>query len=198
MLTLVCSPCKCTSKLLKKLNTLAVGLCLVAIIAGCQQVEEPGRQKVRYVLKDAQSAEFRNETKISEEVFCGEVNSRNSHGALTGFKRFLVKDVGVFIDGEGVAIAPKVDGESPSSNPKITDTINELNKGSAFLSWENAKLEAGTAAVSASNDEIESWLDGVRKGEKKGLRPPDRSLQEIRTEGEKNTFDILWNKNCKK
>ncbi|MBV4512723.1 hypothetical protein HBO10_19900 [Pseudomonas sp. WS 5503] len=42
------------------------------------------REFVSGVLKDPESAEFRN-----QKGFCGEVNSKNSFGGYAGFKRFI-------------------------------------------------------------------------------------------------------------
>lgn len=42
------------------------------------------REFVTGVLKDPNSAEFRN-----QRGFCGEVNSKNSFGGYVGFKRFI-------------------------------------------------------------------------------------------------------------
>ena len=42
------------------------------------------REFVSEVLKDPESAEFRN-----QKGFCGEVNSKNSFGGYAGFKRFI-------------------------------------------------------------------------------------------------------------
>jgi len=54
------------------------------------------RELVKYQLKDANSAEFRNEAvypvpnRDGVFIMCGEVNAKNSYGAYTGFKRFIV------------------------------------------------------------------------------------------------------------
>ena len=46
---------------------------------------------VKYILKDPKSAEFRNVAKSlkSDDVFCGEVNARNSNDGYTGFHSFV-------------------------------------------------------------------------------------------------------------
>lgn len=70
------------------------------LLAACGQSEaDKARQKaemieIRYqrvarefvsgVLKDPESAEFRN-----QRGFCGEVNSKNSFGGYVGFRRFI-------------------------------------------------------------------------------------------------------------
>jgi uncharacterized membrane protein len=47
--------------------------------------ERVAREHVSASLKDAASAQFRG-----QHGFCGEVNSKNSFGAFTGFQRFVV------------------------------------------------------------------------------------------------------------
>lgn len=48
------------------------------------KVNRLGRERVKSLLKDPSSAEFRNEV-----AFCGEVNSKNSFGAYTGFQKYI-------------------------------------------------------------------------------------------------------------
>ena len=48
-------------------------------------------------LKDPDSAQIRN-----QHGFCGEVNSKNSFGGYTGFKRFIASSAIVAIDGENM------------------------------------------------------------------------------------------------
>jgi hypothetical protein len=49
------------------------------------------KKAVKYVLKDPDSAEFRNITisSKSDGVFCGEVNARNSNNGYAGFHSFV-------------------------------------------------------------------------------------------------------------
>lgn len=64
-------------------------LVFIALIAGCQPNEKKAAQD--FISKDfidPSSAQFRNETQ-KDGVLCGEVNSKNSFGAYTGFKRFV-------------------------------------------------------------------------------------------------------------
>ncbi|PND34823.1 hypothetical protein C1I89_10260 [Achromobacter pulmonis] len=69
-----------------------------ALAAGPTDINEIRRQSmakdfVLATLKDPDSAKFRN-----QKSFCGEVNSKNSFGGYTGFKRFIAagKDLVVF------------------------------------------------------------------------------------------------------
>lgn len=50
-----------------------------------EKLELEVRAHVRTLLKDGGSAEFRNQQKM-----CGEVNSKNSFGAYTGFTKYIV------------------------------------------------------------------------------------------------------------
>lgn len=56
-------------------------------------------------MKDPAAAQFRNvrrSTTDAEDV-CGEVNGKNSYGAYTGFKRFVVAGGNAFMEGDGDA-----------------------------------------------------------------------------------------------
>jgi len=54
------------------------------------------REKIMDRIKDPDSAQFRN-----QRGGCGEVNAKNSFGAYTGFKRFMVSGGDMaFIDGD--------------------------------------------------------------------------------------------------
>ncbi len=55
---------------------------------------------IRFTLKDPDSAQFRNifspkrAGKTEPAVICGEVNSKNSFGAMAGFTRFVIANTG--------------------------------------------------------------------------------------------------------
>ena len=53
------------------------------------------RSYVRTLLKDGDSAKFKNQYKM-----CGEVNSKNSFGAYTGFTKYIVTDDKTFFEEE--------------------------------------------------------------------------------------------------
>lgn len=73
-------------------------LCIVVgLLFGCEKspeqkykeqkkvVEQKTQQVIRESLKDPDSAKFRNIYEV-----CGEVNAKNSYGAYTGFKKFVI------------------------------------------------------------------------------------------------------------
>ncbi|WP_223449917.1 MULTISPECIES: hypothetical protein [unclassified Pseudomonas] len=64
-------------------------------------MEYQAKNLVRDYLKDPQSAVFRN-IDSRHQVFCGEVNSRNSFGGMVGFSRFIAlpRDSRVFLEEE--------------------------------------------------------------------------------------------------
>ena len=55
------------------------------------------RMALQGTLKDSSSAEIRN-----HKGYCGEVNSKNSFGGYTGFKRFIASPAIVAIEGENI------------------------------------------------------------------------------------------------
>lgn len=57
-----------------------------------QNDTEVKRALVTKDIKDPSSAQFRNEILKQSDWLCGEINSKNSYGAYTGFKRFVVFD----------------------------------------------------------------------------------------------------------
>ena len=71
--------------------------------------EIKAQESVKALLKDPSSAEFRNMNGI-----CGEVNSKNSFGAYTGFVRFI-----------GTPDITLIEGENPQVDQ---DTFNEAWK----------------------------------------------------------------------
>jgi hypothetical protein len=63
-----------------------------AAVAGCSDTGA-AEKAVRGMLKDPDSAEFRNlrvvdKPSVQEGVVCGEVNAKNSYGGYNGFKEF--------------------------------------------------------------------------------------------------------------
>lgn len=53
------------------------------------QMMAAAKKSVLKMLKDPDSAEFRNEHVGTGGIPCGEVNAKNSFGGYTGFKRYL-------------------------------------------------------------------------------------------------------------
>ena len=69
-----------------------------------REAEPNGREALLTRLKDPESARFRNVKPTADGLYlCGEVNSKNSMGGYTGFKKFYVLwQLGVVnIQGEG-------------------------------------------------------------------------------------------------
>lgn len=60
-------------------------------------IEVDAEIALKNFLKDPESAQIRNQSGM-----CGEVNSKNSFGGYTGFKRFIASPAIVAIDGENI------------------------------------------------------------------------------------------------
>ena len=58
-------------------------------------------ERVKDVLKDAESARFRSEFVARDGAVCGFVNAKNSYGGYGGFKRYIVEPDRVMLDGDG-------------------------------------------------------------------------------------------------
>lgn len=99
-------------------------IAMVTILPGCKPSEEKAielaKKEVAIDMKDPDSTKFRNViyTKKDEKedgsmsgVVCGEVNSKNSFGAYSGFSPFVVvvtmKSKGVFSSGVNYSIPVK-------------------------------------------------------------------------------------------
>lgn len=61
------------------------------------QVQTDSRIALKNFLKNSESAELRN-----HNGNCGEVNSKNSFGGYTGFKRFIASPTIVAVEGENM------------------------------------------------------------------------------------------------
>jgi hypothetical protein len=77
-------------------------LLALGILGGCQLFEGEAEQRVRSVLKDPDSAKFKDVRTYrytwlekSRWMTCGSVNAKNSFGAMGGFRAFIVRDSGV-------------------------------------------------------------------------------------------------------
>ena len=84
--------------------------CICAASSGCGESEAQKEALIRVniqamseksvlsKLKDPSSAQFQNQRVSAKGAACGEVNSKNSFGGYTGFKRYIFagKDLTVF------------------------------------------------------------------------------------------------------
>lgn len=84
-----------------------------------QNDTEVKRALITKDLKDPSSALFRNEILKKSDWLCGEINSKNSYGAYTGFKRFLVFDSSdIYLEDIGSV--------GPSKNRFYTDSMRSF------------------------------------------------------------------------
>lgn len=134
------------------IKNVALALCVIALVSGCMDGLAVGREKVRYVLKDGETAQFRGEQHFKrgdKDVYCGEVNAKNSYGAYGGFSRYVVLGSVVVLHGEEPADLPA--SESKSKLVSEIDVLNErltiqwvmLRLKNELLRERVALLEAG-------------------------------------------------------
>nr|WP_295111768.1 hypothetical protein [uncultured Caulobacter sp.] len=69
-------------------RVMIIGLALT--LCGCDGKIGDAKKLVAHDLKDPSSAQFRD-VKASSQAVCGEVNAKNSYGAYTGFRHFIVE-----------------------------------------------------------------------------------------------------------
>lgn len=55
-----------------------------------RDAEIQGKRQLKSILKDGDSAKFRNDFASVFLAYCGEVNAKNAFGAYTGFQRFII------------------------------------------------------------------------------------------------------------
>ena len=147
----------------------------LAGIAGCQLFESDGQKRVKHFLKDPASAEFRNMQTYSNKegvVYCGEVNSKNSYGAMGGFEKYVVKDRVVIIGDEGVIY----DGDLSSAKPGDNSGIDPLMIGKLDLSI--MRTETSTKNLQHKNKQYQE-------------KYPDPVL------GNTRLIDTAWEKLCR-
>ncbi len=71
------------------------------------------KTKISSMLKDGESAEFRNlEYQRASGVTCGEVNAKNSFGAMAGYARFISNGKNIAIIENAIDIANEQTGEN--------------------------------------------------------------------------------------
>ncbi|WP_128106544.1 hypothetical protein [Azoarcus sp. DN11] len=120
-------------------HVIGVGL-IIMFVSACSLFESEDETRVRYLLKDPSSAEFRNQRTgefseaDNEKVYCGEVNSKNSFGAMVGFTQYVVIGNAVLVGSESGVFA---------SGEKSRDEIErKIDNFSARLTIEKFESEA--------------------------------------------------------
>lgn len=69
---------------------LILGICIAA--AGCSPESREAQRAVKSLLKDPDSAKFREVSVIASNVVCGEVNAKNGMGGYGGYTPFMFRD----------------------------------------------------------------------------------------------------------
>ncbi|MDZ4252179.1 MAG: hypothetical protein U1A72_06350 [Sulfuritalea sp.] len=112
---------------------LVIVLGLVSGVIACQLQENEGQKRVKYFLKDPASAEFRGaqmfKQQDGDQVYCGEVNSKNGYGALSGFSKYVVIGNAVFLEDDGQFIYKEQEEKDLGGTltARITIQIAKLN-----------------------------------------------------------------------
>lgn len=88
----------------------------LVVLAGCGGAEDQAKKEVAALLRDPESAQFRDLRKAGGLV-CGEVNGRNAFGAYAGYQRFV-------FDGLTAEIEP--------SRGSVSDVV-QMEAHTAFL-----------------------------------------------------------------
>ena len=168
---------------MKKVRIFAASIyaVLIASLTACGVLDDDGQKKVKHSLKDESSSVFRDSRKsnskadsTNKEVFCGEVNAKNIFGGMTGFKKYVVIDRLVLIDGESEAAIYDALGSE-------FESVRDAEIFNAKLTLLNLNMEADTKNLKQKNDDRTNKIDAeTRLG-----RIPYTA------------FDIAWAENCK-
>ena len=153
-------------KIDRKLSVI-IGTISILAVGAYYLLGNDGQKKVRYLLKDPSTAEFRNSKKgtVKQDsrigaVYCGEVNSKNSYGGLTGFKKYVVIDDAVVIEGDeagAIYDAEKTPmGVTPTDTTKATHSANIL---SSKLILQTLKTKAETEVLKQKNEDRRNGID---------------------------------------
>lgn len=157
-----------------------VGAILVIMyLSACNAFESGDEVRVKYLLKDASSAEFRNQRTGSpagskdENVYCGEVNSKNAFGAMVGFTRYVVIGNAVLIGNEsGVYVS------GYPNQDKIQKKMEDLSARLTIQAFESR------ARLNKANLELMSM----------NIFPQNQS--EISGSMPTSAIDVAWEKHC--
>ncbi len=75
-------------------------LLFLLLLTGCDQRLNQAHEAVKQQLNDPDSAEFRDERKMSDGTICGEVNAKNRMGGYVGFTPYAATDYDFVVIGE--------------------------------------------------------------------------------------------------
>lgn len=133
-----------------------VALSLVVLAACGQSDMTVGKEKVRYVLKDGASAQFRNESvhvQKDRTIFCGEVNAKNAYGAYTGFVPFVVVGAVVVLEGaDPVKVSPAGSASGKAQGVDTQSIIDALDVHNIGLELRNDLLRERSAKLQGGGD----------------------------------------------
>lgn len=147
----------------------------VAVAFWYFQLRIPGnvqkfREPILSYTRDPESSVFRNDvirSRPHDRAYCGEINTKNGAGGLTGFRRFIVEENGelVWWEGEGVFDKKK----------------NRLGESSSLLIY---RLRLETAALNISNTSRSRGAGGAV------------SKYAATPQAEREMFENKWGFNC--
>ena len=133
---------------------LVIVLGLLSGVIACQLQENEGQNRVRHFLKDPASAEFRGtqmfKQQDGDQVYCGEVNSKNGYGAFSGFSKFVVIGHAVFLGNDGQFIFKEQEKDLGET------LVARLTIQTAKLSAENRNLSINSKSYSYSAIDV-AW-----------------------------------------
>lgn len=161
------------------------------LVTGCGHDDlEAGRERIRYVLKDGASAQFRGETHFrrdDRDIYCGEVNAKNGFGAYDGFSRYIVLGSVVVLEGEAPISLP--------ANEKSSGGDNSIREFKAALVRDGDMLDIQEAKMRLKSKLLDERLAALKSG---GDVPPQPSESDYERQVTKRLVGELTDDYCKK
>jgi hypothetical protein len=146
-------------------------LCFLILLTACESSEEKAiKSFVSSQFKDPQSTQFQKIT-LDRGVMCGELNTKNSYGAYTGFQRFVARNesnrLSVNVDGIGAFdensyfANKESEIQSAVENIYLDISIGNLSKKLNLSEEKNTKSESGEQLRLKYPREIQSLENSI-------------------------------------
>lgn len=146
--------------------TLYLLLAVVTIVVGGVAITQPffayraQRQIVASGLKDPDSAKYKDERISTNGNYCGQVNSKNSYGAYTGFKRVISEThCTAFFESGIYYVQPSAGLTGPAANCSgmghavaLGITADRMEAGNAAIKARDSSGGTGRAAIPTDSE----------------------------------------------
>lgn len=129
------------------------GVIVMAALSGCSALDPyaDAKEAVRRLMKDPDSAQFRDVSRCSKpDAIWGEVNSKNSYGAYSGFERFIFADGEAVVWGDNMS-SYDLERWQRAARKCYSDSVFNQSAGADHVELEADNMEV---AADAAVDEV--------------------------------------------